>query len=259
MDLFNLNYEEFERFLLVFSRVGALLLFSPILGSSSVPAKLKIGFALLISFLIAPLVGSQSIPQLKGPFSLAVHMFSEITVGIVIAFAARMIFVAVQVAGTVVDFQMGFGVVNVVDPQTESQVSITAQYMNILATLFFLSLDGHHMVVTAIAESFDLINPNYSFHFSGMTMKYMMNLFTGIFVTAVKFSAPIMAVLFFVGVALGLVARTVPQMNVFIVGFPLQIGIGMFMLWFSLSFFSALFQRQVNGLPGKFIGLMQTF
>ena len=257
MDLLNFNYFEFEKFLFVFARVGALLLFAPILGSASIPNHLKIGLALLMSFLVVPWVGPSQLPQLKGIISLAVYMLSEFSVGILIALTARMIFIAVQIAGTVVDFQMGFGVVNVIDPQTESQVSITAQYMNVLATLFFLALDGHHMVIQAIVESFHLINPN-TFHFSGLTMEFFMQLFSGAFITAVKFSAPIMAVLFFISVALGLIARTVPQMNVFIVGFPLQIGMGLLMLWFSLWFFGMLFKKQVLSLPGSFIGIMQT-
>ena len=257
MDLFNLNYGDFEKFIFVFTRVGAIVLFSPILGSTNIPGKLRIGFALVLSFLVTPLVGLGELPKIKGVSSLAVYMLSELIVGIIIAYAMRLIFIAVQIAGTVVDFQMGFGVVNVMDPQTESQVSITAQYMNVLAILFFLVFDGHHMIIQAIVESFKMINP-IRFHFSGLTMQYIMNLFSAAFITAVKFSAPIMATLFFISVALGLVARTVPQMNVFIVGFPLQIGMGLMMLWFSLSFFSSLFKRQVFDLPGNIVGLMQT-
>ena len=85
-----------------------------------------------------------------------------------------------------------------------------------------------------------------------------MRVFSAAFVTAVKFSAPMMAVLFFISVALGLVARTVPQMNVFIVGFPLQIGMGLLMLWFSLWFFGLIFKKQVLDLPESFFGIMQT-
>ena len=257
MDLFNLNFNELEKFLLIFSRVGAILLFAPILGSANVPGKLRIGFALVLSSIITPLVGSAEFPELKGIFSLAIYMLSELTIGMIIAYAAKLIFTAVQIAGTMVDFQMGFGVVNVIDPQTESQVSITAQYMNILAVLFFLTLDGHHIIIQAIVESFKMINP-HRFHFSGLTIKYIINLFSGAFITAIKFSAPIMATLFFISVALALIARTVPQMNVLIVGFPLQIGMGLMMLWFSLSVFSVLFKRQVFFLPENIIGLMQT-
>lgn len=257
MDLFNFNYGEFEKFLFVFARVGAILFFAPIFGSTGVPVKLRIGLALVVSFLVVPLVSISEIPKLKGVLSLAVYMLSELTVGIVISYAIRLVFIAVQIAGTIVDFQMGFGVVNVIDPQTESQVSITAQYMNVLAILLFLVFDGHHVVIQSIVESFSMINP-HKFHFSGMTMQILMSLIVSAFVTAVKFSAPIMAALFFISVALGLVARTVPQMNVFIVGFPLQIGIGLMMLWFSLSNFSVLFKKQIFDLPENIIGLMQT-
>ena len=257
MDLFNLNYDEFEKLILVFARVGAILLFAPILGSNNIPAKLRIGFTLILSFLITPIVSPSEIPNIKGILSLAIFMLSEFTIGILIAYAVKLIFITVQIAGTVVDFQMGFGVVNVIDPQTESQVSITAQYMNVLAILFFLVLDGHHIIIQAIVESFKMINP-HRFNFSGLTMQYLLNLFSGAFITAVKFAAPMVATLFFISVALGLIARTVPQMNVFIVGFPLQIGMGLLVLWFSLSFFAMLFKKQIFNLPENIIGLMHT-
>ena len=138
MDILSLNFAEFETFIFVFFRVGALILFMPILGSSQAPQMMKIGLILFFSLSIFPLVQNQPMPQPQGMFELSIYLFSEITVGLAIAYVARLLFTAVQVAGTVVDFQMGFGVVNVIDPQTESQVSITAQFQNILAILLFL-------------------------------------------------------------------------------------------------------------------------
>ncbi len=256
MDIFNLNYVEFERFLFVFFRVGALILFVPVLGSRQVPMTMKIGFILFISIVIFPLVQDRPLPEPRGIFELAIFLMADVTIGLGIAFIARLIFAAVQVAGTVVDFQMGFGVVNVIDPQTETQVSVTAQLHNILAILIFLASDAHHFIIQAIVESFFIINPA-EVNFASITPEYMLHLFSGTFTTAVKIAAPIMAILFFLSVGMGLVARTVPQMNVFIVGFPLQIGVGLLMVGISMSFFSALVQREMQELPAKFIGFLQ--
>ncbi len=256
MDIFNLNYAEFERFLFVFFRVGALILFVPVLGSRQVPASMKIGLILFTSIVIFPLVQARPLPEPQGIFDLAVFLLSDVTIGLGIAYITRLIFAAVQIAGTVVDFQMGFGVVNVIDPQTDTQVSVTAQFHNIVAVLIFLAVDAHHFILQAIVESFFIINPA-EINFSSLTPEYMLYLFSGTFTTAVKIAAPIMAILFFLSVGLGLVARTVPQMNVFIVGFPLQIGVGLLMVGLSISFFSMLVQQQIYELPGKFMGFLR--
>ena len=255
MDIFNLNYAEFERFLFVFFRVGALILFVPVLGSRQVPASMKIGLILFTSIVIFPLVQARPLPEPQGIFDLAVFLLSDVTIGLGIAYITRLIFAAVQIAGTVVDFQMGFGVVNVIDPQTDTQVSVTAQFHNIVAVLIFLVVDAHHFILQAIVESFFIINPA-EINFSSLTPEYMLYLFSGTFTTAVKIAAPIMAILFFLSVGLGLVARTVPQMNVFIVGCPLQIGVGLLMVGLSLSFFSVLVQQQMYDLPGKLMGFL---
>jgi flagellar biosynthetic protein FliR len=233
-------------------------MFFPIVGSAQVPGRIKVGLILFVSIAVFPVVRATPMHDPKSLFELVVNLFSEITIGLAVAYSARLMFTAVQIAGTVVDFQMGFGVVNVIDPQTETQVSVTAQFQNILAILFFLALDAHHIIIGAIVESFFLINP-FQINFSTFTPEIILLLFKATFVTAVKIAAPIMAILFFISVGLGLVARTVPQMNVFIVGFPLQIGVGLLMVGLSMSFFSIVVQGQIEQLPERFLGIMQSF
>ena len=258
MGIFDLSPIEYQKFLFVLLRVGALIMFFPILGSPQVPGRIKIGLILFVSIAVFPVVRATPMHDPKSLFELVVNLFSEITIGLAVAYTARLFFTAVQSAGTVVDFQMGFGVVNVIDPQTETQVSVTAQFQNILAILFFLALDAHHIIIGAIVESFFLINP-FQINFSTFTPEIILLLFKATFVTAVKIAAPIMAILFFISVGLGLVARTVPQMNVFIVGFPLQIGVGLLMVGLSMSFFSIVVQGQIEQLPERFLGIMQSF
>ena len=258
MGIIDLSPAEYEKFLFVLLRVGALIMFVPILGSAQVPNRIKVGLILFVSIAVFPMVHSRPMHDPKGLFELTIALFSEITIGLAVAYSARLIFTAVQIAGTIVDFQMGFGVVNVIDPQTETQVSITAQFQNILTILMFLALDAHHIIIGAIVESFFLINPQ-QIDFSTFTPEIMLILFKTTFVTAVKIAAPIMAILFFISVGLGLVARTVPQMNVFIVGFPLQIGIGLLMVGLSMSFFSILVHNEIEKLPENIFGIMQSF
>ncbi len=258
MDLFRLDMSALEAALFIFFRVAAILFFSPFFGSAQVPARLKIGLALVFSIALYPLVPTGVLQRPTGLFELVVAVTTEITIGLAIAYAVQLLFAAVQLAGTVVDFQMGFGVVNVIDPQTQSQVSITAQFHNIIAVLFFLALNGHHVVIGALVDSFTLINPRH-IDFSGLTPEFMLKVFSATFIVAVKIAAPVMAVLFFLSVGLGLVARTVPQMNVFIVGFPLQIGVGLLMIGLSMPFFAALLKAEWMELPARLRVLMGTF
>lgn len=257
MELFNLSYGDFERFIFVLVRVGAFIVFAPVLGSPQFPVRIKAGFIILLSLSIFPLVRELPMADPRGLLDFTIYLFSEATVGLALAYATRLIFTVVQIAGTVVDFQMGFGVVNVIDPQTETQVSVTAQFQNIFAILLYLALNAHHLTIHSLVESFQLINPQ-QFGFSAGTMALILKLFATTFVVAVKIAAPIMAILFFISVGLGLVARTVPQMNVFIVGFPLQIGVGLLMVGLSMSFFGMMMTQHISQLPGWLMGLMHS-
>ncbi|MFQ5482989.1 MAG: flagellar biosynthetic protein FliR [Nitrospinaceae bacterium] len=258
MGLFELNPAEFEGFLFVLTRVTAFVLFAPILGSRQFPVIAKIGFVLMLSLTVFSGVEPGQLPQPKSLFGLSTFMILELLAGLAIAFATRLVFTAVQIGGTMVDFQMGFGVVNVIDPQTETQVSVTAQFQNIFALLMYLGLNAHHTTIHALVESFHIINP-LRFEFAGASAGLLIKLFADTFIVAIKIAAPIMAILFFISVGLGLVARTVPQMNVFIVGFPLQIGAGLIMVGLSMSFFGIVIQNQIHKLPGWNLALLQTF
>ena len=158
-------------------------------------------------------------------------------IGLIIGYASRLVFAGVQMAGHLVGFQMGFGIVNVIDPSTSSQVSVTSQFENILAMLIFLSINAHHWFLKGIVESFSLV-PLLGFHFTGAVANIMVDIFKNVFIIGIKLGAPVIAALFFTTIALGLVARTVPQINVFIIGFPLQIGIGLLMMGLTMSFFN---------------------
>ncbi len=258
MELLNINYDDFESFLFVLFRVAAFILFAPILGSRQFPVLAKIGFILLLSLTVYPLVKPLLPEPPRGMFELTMYLTIELLIGLAIAFASRLIFTAVQIGGTMVDFQMGFGVVNVIDPQTETQVSVTAQFQNIFAILIYLSVNAHHTTILAVVESFQLINIQ-AFHFDGTAMNIVVKLFIDTFIVGIKIASPIMAILFFISVGLGLVARTVPQMNVFIVGFPLQIGAGLFMIGLSMSFFGMVIQNHLSHLPVELSAILRAF
>jgi flagellar biosynthetic protein FliR len=235
--MFDFPLHQLQQFMFVFVRVGAILFSVPFFGSANIPARLKAGLSFMVSLIAYPLVKFNGITFPTDVFTLSLSLLSEVFIGLIIGYTSRLVFAGVQVAGHLIGFQMGFGIINVIDPTTSSQVSVTSQFENILAMLIFLSINAHHWFLKGIIDSFNLV-PLFGSHFSGALANAIMEMFKNIFVIAIKLSGAVIATLFFTSVALGLIARTVPQINVFIVGFPLQIGIGLLMIGLTISFFN---------------------
>lgn len=256
MNLFNFDVVAFAGFILVFTRISGLMFTMPILGSNSIPAHLRIGLAALVSFIVFTVAKIPPVDVAMPLGRFVIMLAGEMAIGLSVGYASQLLFSAVQFAGQLVGFQIGFGIVNVLDPTTNSQVSITSQFLNIVALLTFLSINGHHWLLAAAVRSFDLI-PVLGFSPSPGLVDMITTLTANVFVLAIKLSAPVVATLLLLNVALGLIARTVPQMNVFIVGFPLQISLGLFMMGISIPIFQAILQNSFQHLFEDVIGLMK--
>ena len=255
MDIFNFQIGSFFQFLIVFVRMSAIVFSMPLLGSASVPKHMKIGLTATVAFIV---YATTSLPQIDLTISvwqLTLMLMGEIAIGLTIGFAAQLLFSGVQMAGTIAGFQMGFAIVNVMDPSTNSQVSITAQFQNIVALLIFLGINGHHWIIMASGKSYELI-PLFGFTPSDGLVELITLMTKNVFIIALKIAAPIMASLLILNVAMGLIARAVPQMNVFIVGFPLQIAIGLFMLGATAPVFLYLFKNSFHELVANVNKLM---
>ncbi|TFG91824.1 MAG: flagellar biosynthetic protein FliR [Syntrophobacterales bacterium] len=234
MNIPQITAEQVEAFILILLRVSAMIAMIPVLGNATTPVRVKGGLSLMIAFLLFPVVGMQ-VPPLD-ILPMVWRMAGEVMIGVLVGFMGKMILSALQLSGQLIGFQMGFAIVNVVDPITSTQVSITAQFQYIVAMLVFLAVDGHHVFLYAIAESYTIIPP-LAFTFSSELARAFIEFSRGIFVVAVKIGAPVIAVLLMTSVGVGIVARTVPQINVFIVGFPLNIAMGLIGIGLTLPLF----------------------
>ena len=165
--------------------------------------------------------------------------------GLILGFVVLLLFIGIQFAGQLAGLQMGFGIVNVIDPQSSEQVSIIGQFLNILAILLVLTLNGHHLILQGLVHSFEVV-PLGGIEFKEVVMQKLVVLSNEVFIIAIKISIPVLLSLFLISVAMGILARTVPQMNVFIVGFPLKIGVGMAMLALSLPLFQMVLVKMFN-------------
>ncbi len=244
-----LNVEYILVFTLVLLRISAMLALMPVIGETSVPIRVKAGLALLITMLVFSTIRLEA-PTLQAEseiVAIGLAMVGEVLIGVTIGFAVRVIFAGIQFAGNMVGLQMGLAIANVFDPVSSSQISIISEFQYLFAMLVYLAIDAHHLLIYAIVDSYRFVAP-FGFHFSESLMQSIVLFSKGLFVTAVQISAPAMAVLIFSNVALGIVARTVPQINIFIVGMPLQIAAGLFILGLTIPFFASATQRVLNSL-----------
>jgi len=229
VNLLPFNIDQIEYFLLIFTRIITIIALLPVFGAQQVPLQIKVGLSLLLSLILFTTV-MKNTPPFQHTFSIATFsllVIKEVMVGLMIGFLASTLFVAVQFAGRLIDTEMGFGFVELADPFTDEPTTVLGQLQVILFTILFLSFNGHYFLLLAIQRCFELV-PLTMIHFQeGKIATHITGLIGNLFLVALKFAAPVYVTLFLTELALGVVARTVPQMNIFFVGMPLKIAIGL--------------------------------
>ncbi|MCJ7507515.1 MAG: flagellar type III secretion system protein FliR [candidate division Zixibacteria bacterium] len=247
ISIFDYTAQQLQTFLLILLRVSGILIAAPIFGHQAVPRQIKIGLALILSFILVPLTSTVAVNFPQEIIPLGFFLAKELIAGLFIGFAFLLIFLGVQMGGSIVGLQIGFGLVSIFDPQSQEQISVIGELQFLLAMLFFLAINGHHILISSIFQSFKIIPPG-AIQFSSLAAEKMVSMMAMSFVIAIKIAAPLLVTLFLTDVALGIIARTMPQMNVFIVGFPLKIGVGLLMLVFTLPLFSLILEKLIMNL-----------
>lgn len=224
-------------FLLIFARTLAFFVTVPLFSYRTIPTMFKIGFSFFLSLII---MTSMDAPVLEIDHMYILLLIKEIVVGLAIGLIAYIILSAVQIAGGFIDFQMGFAIANVVDPQTGAQSPIIGQFFYMFAMLFLLSVNGHYLLIDGIFHSYQFITLEGFIEINGSFSEFIIVTFNKMFMIAFQMALPIVGCLFLVDVALGLIARTVPQVNVFVVGLPLKILVSFLVLFVFLSLYMML-------------------
>jgi flagellar biosynthetic protein FliR len=225
--------------LVIITRVGPLLFLMPIIGSTAVPMQIKALFTLMTALVLLPVVAVGATDLPVSPLGFGIFIASEVAFGGILAILARFIFAAVQLAGQMVGIQMGMGMAGVMDPQFGVQVSPIGQFWSLTATLLFLAINGHHIFFSTLVESFQWVRPG-TMRLSQATYDGIMQGMAHMFILAIKIMAPAAVALFFAHVGMGIIAKTVPQIPILIVGMPMNIGIGLLFVGLSLGYFVPL-------------------
>jgi flagellar biosynthetic protein FliR len=241
MDVF---LKGFPIFLLIFCRITSFFVVAPVFSSRNVPASFKIGFCFIVSLIVFLTYGLKQTIVPDAGFILII--IREILAGVLLGFTSYLFFAAIQTAGAFMDLQIGFGIADVIDPMTGASAPLLANLKFMVATLIFLSINGHHYLLSAILQSYEWIplsNSMFSRIYEGSISDFLVRTFADTFMLALQMSAPIVAAMFLTDVGLGFLARTAPQYNVFVIGIPLKIIVGLLMLAIMIPGFVIIFNH----------------
>jgi flagellar biosynthetic protein FliR len=241
-----------DAFLLVFVRMTGLFVISPIFGRRNIPAYFKIGFSFLLALIMINIIAIPELDYYNNIYQFVFLILKEFLVGLMLGYISYLLFSSIYIAGQLIDMQIGFGMVNVIDPMSNIQVPITSNFYFIMSMLFFLAMDGHHMLIRALFDSYEYV-PLGGASFNHLLMNDIVRIIGNIFLIGFKIAAPITAAILVTDVALGVISKTVPQINVFVVGMPLKIFIGIAVMVVTIPMFVMLLETLVNGMSSEML------
>lgn len=245
LDILGITEARFFAFLLVLLRMGALFAFAPVFSSPFMPIRVKAAVVLGLSASLTALGFPGEVPVPASMAAFAGLAVQEMLLGALIGFVAQLVFAAVQFGGQLIGFQMGLGIVSVLDPQSETQISVVSQFQFVLAVLLFLAVGGEGMLLEVFARNLASVPPGQPL-LGGPLAQVLVHLTGEVFSLGLKLSAPVVAALFASQVILGVFARSVPQMNMLILGFPFQILMGFTVMGLAVRQWGQTFLRALS-------------
>jgi flagellar biosynthetic protein FliR len=255
MEIFGFNPSDMLSFFLTLFRFSVVLFLLPFFGGATIPNPVKAALVLILSLALWPQLSFPASMMPTG-WNIVIMFLGELILGLILGMLVNFLFAAVQLGGQIIGFQMGFAMVNVVDPITGTSNAVSAHFLYMCTMLTFLVLNGHLYLLKAVGMSFDYIPPGTLllqpeladdiFHFSNM-----------MFTLAIRIAAPVMAALFLVDLALALISRAAPQIHVLVLGFPIKITVGFFFLAFIFSIMAQYVGDYLSGLNSMYENVMR--
>ncbi|MBI2605024.1 MAG: flagellar biosynthetic protein FliR [Deltaproteobacteria bacterium] len=261
MNVFQWDEAQILTFFHVLVRVTSVTAFVPIFGDKVVPAIVKILFGLALACVVHPVAwagGMRIDPAVaESAGRLAMSVGGEALFGVALGFVSRWIFDAIQFSGHFAGIAIGFSMASVLDPHSETQTVSFAEMQYMLAALLFLAMDGHHLYLSALVDSFRIV-PVTGVKILAMSQglaQYFINMTAEVFLLGLKLSAPVVTVVLLVNLTFGMLARAVPQLNALILSFAANIVIGLFVMVLSLPAFVSM----VNGAFDSYMPEIERF
>ena len=233
-----------DQFIMPFVRVAALFSVAPVLSSPFLPIRIKIAIASILTIFIAPLLEQTQTVELFSSIGF-IQVGVQLLIGLLMGFILRLVFSALTIAGENIAVTMGLGFAQITDPVNGVTVPIVSQFLTITATLIFLALDGHLALINMLFDSFTYIPIGYSFDYRIAlwdVVAWGANMFSGALMVAI----PAITALLIANSSLALMTRAAPQLNVFSVGFPITIMLGLVVIAITLPSIASVFQNLLS-------------
>ena len=236
-DFFDVLQGQIAGFLLVLTRTGGIFFVSPFFGSLNIPVQIRVATAFAMAVLIFPTLMDEMIVEAPATVLMfAALIVQELFVGWLIGFIGYIVLSAINMGGKIMDMQVGFTIAQVMDPTSNEQSPLIGSFLYNLTIIYFLAVNGHHMIVAALIESFRAV-PFNSVTLNPAMADFMGNVTNGIFLVGMKIAMPVTFSILMTNVGMGILARTMPQMNIFVVGVPMHLMIGTAMLAMLMPFY----------------------
>jgi len=244
-------------FVLVLTRIASATMVAPMFSSVSIPPRLKVAFATFVSMAVFPLVRHVAVAVPTDLLGMTIGVLGEMLVGLTLGFGAAVLFAGVEIGGVIISRNMGTALANVFNPMFESSVPLMGQFYSFFALVVFMGTNGHHRLLEILIGTFRQV-PLLGFRLTPNVAMHMVTMLGESFVLAFKLAAPVLVSLLLVTVSLGIVARTVPQMNVLIVGFPLKVCLGLVVSVVTLGAMALLLQGTFQWMLASLGGLLKS-
>lgn len=252
MDALSLMWERIPMLGSVLARMAGLSLSFPLLGARAVPTSVKIMLVLGFSWALVPILPGSPKAMPLDLASWTATVVREALFGLCVGWLAQLVLAAAPLAAQIVGFQMGLGIANVMDPVGHQQMSVAAQFMQLLALWLFLLLDGHHLAIWVLFQNPGQTPLTGALGLAETVSEFGRNLFS----SALSLAAPVLLLLLFAQIGLGVLARMMPQMNIFIVAAPLQVGLGLACMGLGLGILGSWSEKGMGWLMGAYGTLM---
>lgn len=222
-------------FLWPLTRILGLIMVAPMFGHRAVPARVKVGLGVGMTLIVAPALPPMPEVGLGSWYGLAI-LVQQFLIGVGIGFVMRIAYAAADAAGEIIGLQMGLGFAAFFDPQSAGQTLVIGRFLNLLALLVFLAVNAHLLLIRVLVESFQAL-PIAQPPLSALGFYTLASFGSTVFAVGLQLALPLIAILLIANLALGILTRSAPQLNIFAIGFPITLTVGLVMLTFTLPYF----------------------
>ncbi|QXE20286.1 fused FliR family export protein/FlhB family type III secretion system protein [Clostridium sp. 001] len=248
-----INTLYFTALILVSIRIFSFFILVPIFFPSGIPNVVKVGLTVVMAYILMPGIDYASISSIDNTMFFVMNCLNEVAAGLTLGFLTSLCFSMVRIAGNLMDMQMGFAMVSMFDPTSNSNTTLIERLLYWFSLVIFFIVDGHHMLIKSLIQSFSVIKLG-SFFLNQASINIIFKAFIEYFGIAIQIGIPIVLILLFTDLTMSLIARTVPQLNIMILGLPVKVLIGFASFCFALPIFLKLIEHLFTAIPNSIDG-----